>query len=129
MRFITDVVDVGEEECQCISVDANDSLYLTNNFIVTHNTFKKSFIIFDEAQDSTPLQMKMALTRIAEGSKMVVTGDLAQHDRGLDVNGLGDFIHKIKDKGSDRIATIQFDRYDIQRHPVIQDILSAYGDE
>ena len=62
-------------------------------------TFKRSFIIADEMQNSLPSQMKMLLTRIGEGSKMVVTGDLKQHDRTYEKNGLLDFISKIEATG------------------------------
>lgn len=51
-------------------------------------TFKNSWIIADEMQNATPSQMKMLLTRIGEGSKIIVTGDLNQHDRGFEDNGL-----------------------------------------
>ena len=60
----------------CIQVAAADSLYVTDDFLVTHNTLNDSFIILDEAQNTTPEQMKMFLTRLGFGSKMVVTGDV-----------------------------------------------------
>ena len=57
-------------------------------------TFKGAWIIADEMQNATQEQTKMLLTRIGEGSKIVVTGDLAQHDRGFNNNGLKDFLNK-----------------------------------
>lgn len=92
-------------------------------------TLKHSLIIFDEAQNATVNQMKMVLTRIGEGSRMVVTGDLAQHDRGYEENGLKDFIARLTSKGSDMIALCKFDTGDVERHAVVQDILRIYGDE
>ena len=70
-------------------------------------TFKNAYIIADEMQNATPNQMKMLLTRLGEGSKMVVTGDLNQADR-LDDNGLIDFIRHINEHKSlvHRSATI-----------------------
>jgi len=127
LRFITDVIDVGMEECQCISVAADDSLYLTNNFIVTHNTFKNAYIVADEIQGTTVNQMKMLLTRIGDNSKLVVTGDLNQADR-LGENGLDDFIRRLKNSNATLIDLMEFGVEDIERHPVIVEILSIYGE-
>ncbi len=91
-------------------------------------TFKDAFIIADEMQNATPNQMKMLLTRIGNNSKMVVTGDLNQADR-LKDNGLIDFISHLKDYEASRIATVQFGQRDIERHPVVKEVLQVYGDE
>jgi phosphate starvation-inducible PhoH-like protein len=89
-------------------------------------TFKNAYIIADECQSTTASQMKMLLTRIGEGSKMVVTGDLEQADRGID-NGLFDFLQRIEKLNSKRIDVVRFDNTDVQRHPVIKDILNIYN--
>lgn len=91
-------------------------------------TFKNSFIIFDEAQNCTANQMKMALTRIGEGSKMVVTGDLAQADR-LTQNGLLDFVKLIETKPTQHLDIVHFDHKDIERHNAVREVLRLYGDE
>lgn len=91
-------------------------------------TFSDSFIIADEFQNSTASQMKMLLTRIGFDSKMVITGDLTQHDRGYGENGLLDFINRLSKKPNDKIAFIKFSDKDIERHPIIEDILDLYGD-
>jgi len=88
-------------------------------------TFDHSWIIADEMQNSTPSQMRMVLTRIGEGSKLVVTGDPAQHDRGYDQNGLIDFLTRLG-TSSESIQHIQFSEQDIIRHPVIKEILEVY---
>lgn len=88
-------------------------------------TFKDSYIIADEMQNATSNQMKMLLTRIGDDSKMVVTGDLAQTDRAQD-NGLMDFLGKLNSKRSNYIETVMFDHYDIERHPVVADVLRIY---
>jgi len=88
-------------------------------------TFKDSYIIADEMQNATSNQMKMLLTRIGENSKMAVTGDLAQTDRAQD-NGLMDFLGKLNSRSSNYIETIMFDQYDIERHPVVADVLRIY---
>lgn len=92
-------------------------------------TFKRSWIIFDEAQNSTENQMKMVLTRLGDESKMVITGDLAQHDRKFThENGLRDFIDRIKQQGSSLISLVEFNSRDIQRHPVVKEVLKLYGE-
>jgi len=91
-------------------------------------TFKNSFIIADEMQNATDSQMKMLLTRIGDNSKIVVTGDLAQHDRGYEQNGLKMFIERLLNKGSDRIKLVQFSSADIERHPVVEEVLNLYGE-
>lgn len=90
-------------------------------------TFKDSYIIADEMQNATPNQMKMLLTRIGQGSKMVVTGDLAQADR-LKDNGLIDFINHLRDFESTRIDIVDFHKGDIERHPAVAEVLEVYGD-
>lgn len=92
-------------------------------------TFKNSIIIGDELQNSTVSQMKMLLTRIGEGSKMVITGDLNQHDRGFEVNGLGDFIERLTADSSSRMALVKFDRIHVERHPAVSEVLRIYGDD
>lgn len=90
-------------------------------------SFNKSYIILDECQNCTPNQMLMALTRIGEGSKMVLCGDLNQHDRGFERNGLQDFVHKIKHNDCvDRIELIEFTDQEVIRNPVIPIILEMY---
>jgi len=91
-------------------------------------TFKNAYIVADELQGSTPNQMKMLLTRIGDHSKMVVTGDLAQADRSNN-NGLFDFIQKVSKFNTDRISIVEFTTKDIERHPVVAEILKIYGDE
>lgn len=91
-------------------------------------TFKDAYIIADEMQNATPNQMKMLLTRIGSGSKMVVTGDLAQADR-LSDNGLIDFIGHLRDFDAKRIEVCEFAHKDIERHQAVREVLKVYGDE
>ena len=91
-------------------------------------TFKNSYIIADEMQNATPNQMKMLLTRLGEGSKMVVTGDLRQADRLAD-NGLIDFTGRLQDRELDLLSVVQFGMKDIERHDAVKEVLSLYGDE
>ncbi len=91
-------------------------------------TFKNAFILADEMQNATPNQMKMLLTRIGEGSKMAVTGDLNQADR-LKDNGLIDFIRQLETKHTSRLDIVQFTQGDIERHEAVKEVLQVYGDE
>jgi len=87
-------------------------------------TFDKTWIIGDEMQNSTPSQMKMLLTRIGEGSTMVVLGDPNQHDRGFEANGLADLVKRVG--YSDSINHVQFTDDDVVRSEVIKEILKMY---
>ena len=79
-RHVHSIEPAGDAETMCIAVAAEDSLYVTDDFLLTHNTLNSSFIVLDEAQNTSPEQMKMFLTRLGFGSKMVVTGDVTQVD-------------------------------------------------
>jgi phosphate starvation-inducible PhoH-like protein len=89
-------------------------------------TFEHSWIIADEAQNMTPNQMLMLLTRIGNHSKMIITGDPRQHDRGFEQNGLTDFLNRLKTKPTLEIQTIEFEHKDVERHKVISKILEMY---
>ncbi len=89
-------------------------------------TFKNAYILVDEAQGTTANSMLSILTRIGEGSKMVVTGDLAQSDRGKD-NGLADFLARFEGNNN-MIDVIKFGRTDVERHPVVRELLGIYKD-
>jgi phosphate starvation-inducible protein PhoH len=89
-------------------------------------TFKDAIILADEMQNATQEQMKMLLTRIGDNSKLIVTGDLNQHDRGYNDNGLKDFLTRIRDVKSERISLIEFDHTQIERHPAVAEVLKIY---
>ena len=91
-------------------------------------TFKNAIVIADEMQNATKSQMKMLLTRIGENSRMIVTGDLQQHDRGFEANGLKDFIDKLKYRSTSAISVCKFTSNDVERHPVIEEILRIYNE-
>jgi phosphate starvation-inducible PhoH-like protein len=91
-------------------------------------TFKNAYIIADECQNTTVNQMKMLLTRLGDGSRMVVTGDLAQADR-MNDNGLINFCNLLgKQRGLHHVDIVQFDHQDIERHNAVKEILAIYGD-
>lgn len=90
-------------------------------------TFKNTWIVADEMQNSTQNQMKMLLTRLGENSRMVITGDLDQHDRVGEINGLYDFLGKFRGCRSNSISSIEFEMGDIEREEVVKEILEIYG--
>jgi phosphate starvation-inducible PhoH-like protein len=210
---VLSVVEAGMEVCQCILIDSDEHLYVTDEFITTHNTLlgvqygidqlkkgkydrlviarpmhsngeivgalpggvrekiepyvlsiidilednwspdtvnhyvnekviefalvgclrgrnlQNCIIIADEAQLTTPSQMKMLLTRVASGSKLIITGDLAQSDRG-EYNGLRDFmqLYEKSDKENSAISIVYFSHEDIERSKVVAEVLKCYGE-
>lgn len=88
-------------------------------------TLDDSFIILDEAQNTTPEQMKMFLTRLGFNSKMVITGDITQIDLPDGrKSGLREVLRILK--GIDDIAQVRFSEKDVVRHRLVQDIIKAY---
>ena len=94
-------------------------------------TFKNSFIIADEMQNSSPNQMKMLTTRIGVNSKIVITGDLKQSDIPIN-NGLEDLVNRI-DKYNmkinntlDIIKIVNFEKRDIERSEIVKNIINIY---
>jgi phosphate starvation-inducible PhoH-like protein len=88
-------------------------------------TLNQAFIILDEAQNATVAQMKMFLTRMGEGSKVVVSGDTSQVDLPSGVtSGLRDAIQRLS--GIDGVSIVQLQANDIVRHPLVQRIVAAY---
>jgi phosphate starvation-inducible protein PhoH and related proteins len=124
-RFIDSIEPAGEAETVCIQVAAADSLYVTEDFLVTHNTLNDSFIILDEAQNTSPEQMQMFLTRLGFGSKVVVTGDVTQVDLPRDqASGLIQVQEILR--AIEGIAFVRFGHQDVVRHKLVQRIVEAY---
>jgi phosphate starvation-inducible protein PhoH and related proteins len=125
MRFIDRIEPAGEAETLCIQVAAADSLYVTDDFLVTHNTLNDSFIVLDEAQNTTPEQMKMFLTRLGFNSKAVVTGDITQIDLPSGQHSGLNVVREIL-TGIDDLAFVYLSSRDVVRHRIVQDIVEAY---
>jgi phosphate starvation-inducible PhoH-like protein len=90
-------------------------------------TFRDAWIVGDEMQNATPAQVKMLLTRIGTGSKIVITGDVEQADRRAGDNGLLDLATRLQSNSVDSIKVCEFTDRDIQRHPVIKSVLDLYA--
>ena len=125
MRFIDSVKPAGEAETVCIKVAAADSLYITNDFLLTHNTLNEAFIILDEAQNATPAQMKMFLTRLGYGAQAVVNGDVTQVDLEKDQRS-GLVVAREILKDVEGIAFVDFNERDVVRHELVARIVRAY---
>lgn len=90
-------------------------------------TFNNSFIILDEAQNTTPKQMKMFLTRFGMGSKMAITGDETQVDlQDKTLSGLVDAKTRIQKHNIPHIGFVNFTANDVMRHPIVAEIVKAY---
>lgn len=91
-------------------------------------TLSNAFVILDEAQNTTPMQMKMFLTRLGENSRMVVNGDLSQVDlpRGV-ISGLRDALDMLK--GISNIGSVTFSANDVVRHGLVAKIVKAYEEK
>lgn len=125
MRHIDSIEPAGREEAVCIQVAAADSLYVTEGHLLTHNTLNDAFIILDEAQNTSPEQMKMFLTRLGFNSRVVVTGDTSQIDLpGGTRSGL-----KVVQEILADVPDIHFSvltSSDVVRHKLVGRIVDAY---
>jgi phosphate starvation-inducible PhoH-like protein len=106
----------------------NDIIEIVPLAFMRGRTLNQAAIILDEGQNTTVPQMKMFLTRMGNGSKIIVTGDITQIDLPKQMrSGLVDAAHRLRDV--ERIAIVYLDEHDIVRHPLVQRILLAYEDK
>ena len=90
---------------------------------------KRCFVVLDEAQNASSSQIKVLFTRICDGTKVVVTGDNNQSDKRNGENGLQNFKNMVETYGECKyIANIEFNHQDIERHPVVTEVLRILGD-
>ena len=126
MRFIEAIEPAGEAETVCIQVATADSLYVTDDLILTHNTLNDAFIILDEAQNTTPEQMKMFLTRLGFGAKIVVTGDITQVDLPAGTSSGLKVVREILQNVED-VHFAELSSADVVRHRLVAEIVDAYA--
>lgn len=106
----------------------NDLIEIVPLAYMRGRTLNQAVIILDEGQNTTVSQMKMFLTRMGTGSKIIVTGDITQVDLPKQTrSGLTDAIQRLRD--IDRIAIVYLDENDIVRHPLVQQVVRAYEEE
>ncbi|WP_434589334.1 PhoH family protein [Streptomyces sp. A5-4] len=125
MRFIDSIDPAGHEEAVCIQVAAADSLYVTEDYLLTHNTLNDAFIILDEAQNTSAEQMKMFLTRLGFDSQIVITGDVTQVDL---PSGTQSGLRQVQDilEGLDDVHFSRLTSEDVVRHKLVGRIVDAY---
>jgi phosphate starvation-inducible PhoH-like protein len=106
----------------------NDIIEIAPLAYMRGRTLNNAVIILDEGQNTTVPQMKMFLTRMGHGSKIIVTGDVTQVDLPRQTrSGLIDAVHRLR--AVDRIAIVYLTELDIVRHPLVQKIVAAYEDD
>ena len=141
MQYITDINAYQSEKKSAVTLGKFDCLHRGHQKLIGRvkeqiievaplaymrgRTLDDSFIILDEAQNTTPEQMKMFLTRMGVGSKVVVTGDVTQIDLPERTrSGLVDALHVLKNVNG--IAQCYFTEKDVVRHRLVQEIIKAY---
>jgi phosphate starvation-inducible PhoH-like protein len=116
------------DPAQIRKLQENDVIEVAPLAYMRGRTLSDAYIILDEAQNTTRMQMKMFLTRMGQGSRMVVTGDVTQID--LPPSTVSGMIHAMRLlKRIKSIRICNFDRDDIVRHPVVQEVVDAYERE
>ena len=125
--------DIFEEYCSPNELNNyiyNNKIEISPLLFMRGRTFKNCIVIADEMQNSSPNQMKMLLTRIGTGCKMLITGDLAQSDI-IKENGLSDFIKKynLHNENGEKVSGIKiinFSGEQVERSKIVQNILNIY---
>lgn len=125
LRPLYDALQDMLEPARCARLLEEGTIEVAPLAFMRGRTLSKSFVIMDEAQNSTRQQMKMVLTRLGRDSKIVVNGDMTQSDLdGRQRSGLLDARRVLG--GLDSIPFIQFEAVDVVRHPLVRRILAAY---
>jgi len=128
VRPLTDILREYYRQPDIAAMIAEQVIEIAPLAFMRGRTFKGAYIIADEMQNATPSQVKMLMTRIGEGSKIVITGDVEQADRNRGNNGLLDLCQRLEKGGVKGIAVCELDNRDIQRHRIIDSVLQLYAD-
>ena len=127
VRPLTDILREYYRQPDIAAMIAEQTIEIAPLGFMRGRTFKNCFIIADEMQNATPNQCKMLMTRIGQGSKIVITGDVEQADRNRGNNGLMDLCTRLTEGGVKGIAVCHLDNRDIQRHTIIDSVLALYA--
>jgi len=128
VRPLTDILREYYRQPDIQDMIADQTIEIAPLAFMRGRTFKTAYIIADEMQNATPAQCKMLMTRIGQGSKIVITGDVEQADRNRGTNGLMDLCKRLEKGGVKGIAVCPLDNHDIQRHAIIDSVLNLYAD-
>jgi phosphate starvation-inducible PhoH-like protein len=127
MRPIYDVFENSFTRSRVKQFIANETIEISPLAYMRGRTFKDAYIIGDEMQNTTVGQMKMFMTRLGDGSKMVITGDMDQCDLpDKTSSGLLDLTTKLSHSTTPHVSHVVFENSDIQRHRAIEDVLKLY---
>ena len=128
VRPLTDILREYYRQPDIAAMIAEQVIEIAPLAFMRGRTFKNAYIVADEMQNATPAQCKMLMTRIGQGSKIVITGDVEQADRKSHNNGLLDLVERLQEGGVKGIAVCALDNRDIQRHRIIDSVLDLYTD-
>jgi phosphate starvation-inducible protein PhoH and related proteins len=128
VRPLTDILREYYRQQEITEMMEDQKIEIAPLAFMRGRTFKNAYIIADEMQNATPSQCKMVMTRIGEGSKIIITGDTDQADRIKGNNGLADLCQRLEEGGVKGIAICNLDNRDIQRHKIIDSVLKLYAD-
>ena len=128
VRPLTDILREYYRQPDIAAMIAEQTIEIAPLAFMRGRTLKNAYIVADEMQNSSMAQVKMLLTRIGEGSKIVITGDIDQTDHKKGSNGLVDLCERLQKGGVKGIAVCQLDERDVQRHHIIGKILQLYKD-
>lgn len=132
--WVRPIIDAMRKVISMAEIEAlieKDILEISPLELMRGRSLDDTLVIADEMQNATASQVKMLMTRIGENSRIVITGDLEQRDRDDAECGLLDFVRRLQAaprKRQNRFKMIEFLRCDIERHPIIDDVLAIYGD-
>jgi len=128
VRPLTDILREYYRQPDINAMIADQKIEIAPLAFMRGRTFRNSWIIADEFQNSSAAQVLMLMTRIGEGSKIVITGDAEQSDHKRGSNGLVDLCERLQRGGVKGIAVCDLDNRDIQRHKIIDSVLRLYSD-
>jgi len=128
VRPLTDILREYYRQPDINAMIADQKIEIAPLAFMRGRTFRNSWIIADEFQNSSAAQVLMLMTRIGEGSKIVITGDAEQSDHKRGSNGLVDLCERLQRGGVKGIAVCNLDNRDIQRHKIIDSVLRLYSD-
>ncbi len=129
MPWLMPIVDVMHKYMSPKQVDAmmeKNIIEICPLLYMRGRSFENCLIIADEMQNSSQSQMLMLLTRIGQNSKLIITGDPLQHDRGLETNGLTDIIQRLEKSPQEGMDMVHFTEQEVERHPIIKKVLRLY---
>jgi len=129
MPYVRPIMDIFLEyfsKTQLTKLLEEETIEICPIAMIRGRTFKHAIVVLDESQNCSPNALKAILTRIGEGTRIIVTGDIEQTD--IKYNGLLDFVARIREKNIPGIKLVEFTKNEVERHPMVAKILDLYQD-